>query len=105
MPSWFGCLVGIRFSGWERVSLHHRIPLYNIVVALSLIPVGSLQNFFMSINANINAQFTNFSTHPGALQPLKNEGWTKLTIEMWSQIFERLYLASECFNKRQSELS
>ena len=71
MSSWFWCLVGIRFSGWERVSLHHSIPLYNIIVALSLRPAGSLLKSFMSINSNIYAQFTNFSRYPGASQPLK----------------------------------
>ena len=79
----------IHLSGWERVSLHHRILLYNIIVALGLRPAGSLLKLFMSINGNIHAQFTNFSRHPGALRPLKNEAWTKLTIEMWSQIFYR----------------
>ena len=69
---WFWCLVGICFSGWERVSLHHRIPLYNIIVALSLRPAGSLLKSFMSTNSNIYAQFTIFSRYPGALQPLKN---------------------------------
>ena len=46
------------------------IPLYNIIIALSLRPAGSLLKLFMSINANIYTQFTNFSRHLGALQPL-----------------------------------
>ena len=63
MSSWFGCLVGVCLSGCERVSPHHRIPLYLKIVALSLRPAGSLLKIFLSKNAIVYAQFTNVSRH------------------------------------------
>ena len=38
--------------------------MYNIIVSLSLRPAGSLLKLFMSINANIYDQFTNFFETP-----------------------------------------
>ena len=70
------------YVGSYKTICHIEVGPYGILV---------LHKIFRSINEHIDAQFTHVSRHPGA--------WTKLTVEMWSQICDRLatYGLGLCF--------
>ena len=62
------------FENIEHFQKHefpHRTPLYQIIVALSLRAAEILQNIFMSISANVYAQFKHVFRQPGALEPIQ----------------------------------
>ena len=54
-------------------------------------PAKTVLTRLRSKSWNFNTQFINVSRHLGAQSPIKkNLDWTKLTIEMWSHIFDKV---------------
>ena len=59
--------------------------MYEITVAPSLRPHGTILNKLRNIDRYVFTQFVHVLRHSEAYN---NEAWTKLTIEMWSKIFD-----------------
>ena len=68
--------------------LGHRIPLLKIKVSASLTPAENLLKIFRNKNANVYGPLKHVSSHPGLEPNTKSKAGTKLTDEMWSQIFD-----------------